>query len=92
MDTIRREIQKVKDFIYDELHDSNVKAALISGFIFFILAFPDLFKAVDSLLRTIFGSNITNLHIVVLLIHSVIFSVLFYYVNRFVQKKLHDSL
>ena len=37
--------------IRNELQDTNVKAAIISGMLFFILAFPDLFQAVDTLLK-----------------------------------------
>ena len=74
--------------IRNELQDTNVKAAIISGMLFFILAFPDLFQAVDTLLKMIVGGRFANMHLVVLLIHSVLFAVMFYYVNRFLQKKL----
>ena len=69
--------------IRNELQDTNVKAAIISGMLFFILAFPDLFQAVDTLLKMIVGGRFANMHLVVLLIHSVLFAVMFYYVNRF---------
>ena len=74
--------------IRKELQDTNVKAAIISGMLFFILAFPDLFQAVDTLLKMIVGGRFANMHLVVLLIHSVLFAVMFYYVNRFLQKRL----
>lgn len=74
--------------IRKELQDTNVKAAIISGMLFFILAFPDLFQAVDTLLKMILGGRFTNMHLVVLLIHSVLFAVMFYYINRFLQKRL----
>jgi hypothetical protein len=74
--------------IRNELQDTNVKAAIISGMLFFILAFPDLFQAVDTLLKMIVGGRFANMHLVVLLIHSVLFAVMFYYVNRFLQKRL----
>jgi len=74
--------------IRNELQDTNVKAAIISGMLFFILAFPDLFQAVDTLLKMIVGGRFANMHLVVLLIHSVLFAVMFYFVNRFLQKRL----
>ena len=74
--------------IRNELQDTNVKAAIISGMLFFILAFPDLFQAVDTLLKMIVGGRFANMHLVVLLIHSVLFAVMFYYVNRFLQKRV----
>ncbi len=74
--------------IRKELQDTNVKAAIISGMLFFILAFPDLFQAVDTLLKMIVGGRFANMHLVVLLIHSVLFAVMFYYVNRFLQKRV----
>ena len=74
--------------IRKELQDTNVKAAIISGMLFFILAFPDLFQAVDTLLKMILGGRFTNMHLVVLLIHSVLFAVMFYYINRFLQKRI----
>lgn len=74
--------------IRKELQDTNVKAAIISGMLFFILAFPDLFQAVDTLLKMIVGGRFANMHLVVLLIHSVLFAVMFYFVNRFLQKRL----
>lgn len=74
--------------IRKELQDTNVKAAIISGMLFFILAFPDLFQAVDTLLKMILGGRFANMHLVVLLIHSVLFAVMFYYINRFLQKRL----
>jgi hypothetical protein len=74
--------------IRKELQDTNVKAAIISGMLFFILAFPDLFQAVDTLLKMIVGGRFANMHLVVLLIHSVLFAVMFYFVNRFLQKRI----
>ena len=69
-----------------ELQDTNVKAALVSSLLFFILAFPDLFQAVDTLMRKILGGKMYNMHLIVLTIHSVLFGVLFYYINQFLQK------
>ena len=69
-----------------ELHDTNVKAAMVSSLLFFILAFPDLFQAVDTLMRKILGGKMYNMHLIVLTIHSVLFGVLFYYINQFLQK------
>ena len=69
-----------------ELQDTNVKAAVVSSLLFFILAFPDLFQAVDTLMRKILGGKLYNMHLIVLTIHSVLFGVLFYYINQFLQK------
>ena len=69
-----------------ELQDTNVKAAVVSSLLFFILAFPDLFQAVDTLMRKIIGGKMYNMHLIVLTIHSVLFGVLFYYINQFLQK------
>ena len=69
-----------------ELQDANVKAAMVSSLLFFILAFPDLFQAVDTLMRKILGGKMYNMHLIVLTIHSVLFGVLFYYINQFLQK------
>tara|TARA_B110000858_G_C17680567_1_gene416389 strand:- start:179 stop:415 length:237 start_codon:yes stop_codon:yes gene_type:complete len=65
-----------------KLNDVNVKAAIISSILFFILAFPDLFIAVDGLLRSIVGGRFMNIHLVVLTIHSVLFGILFYFANK----------
>ena len=71
-----------------DLQDANVKSAVISSLLFFILAFPELFQAVDSLLRKIAGGKFMNIHLVVLVIHSVLFGVMFYYINQFLQKRV----
>jgi hypothetical protein len=68
-----------------DLQDANVKSAIVSSLLFFVLAFPELFQAVDSLLRIVFG-KFDNMHMVVLVIHSVLFGVLLYYINQFLQK------
>jgi uncharacterized membrane protein (DUF106 family) len=70
-----------------DLQDANVKSAIVSSLLFFVLAFPELFQAVDSLLRIVFG-KFDNMHMVVLVIHSVLFGVLFYYINQFLQKRV----
>jgi hypothetical protein len=75
-------LSEFKSKVNKELNDVNVKAAIISSVLFFILAFPDLFIAVDNLLRIVAGGKFMNMHLVVLAIHSVLFGVLFYFANK----------
>ena len=81
-------MESVKLSIKKELQDANVKSAVISSILFFIIAFPDLFVAVDNVLRKIVGGKFMNIHLVVLGIHSVLFGVLFYFINILLHKHL----
>ena len=90
MESVSKMDHKAKKVIQEELLNNSVKSAFLSGLLFFIVAYPELFKTVDSILSQLVGKSFTNIHLLVLFIHSILFGVLYYFLNRLLYKKLLD--
>ena len=74
------------------LSEQNFQATLTAGILFFIVAFPDLFHLVDNLVRQIpgLGGPVGKNRILVLIIHTVVFMTLTYFINKILSQRVYS--
>lgn len=74
------------------LHDNHVQSAIISGVLFVLVAWPDLFDVVSKLISRIplVGKNMNTSKIITVLLHAVVFAILTYWVNKLLAKKIFN--
>ena len=76
------------------LHDNHIQSAIISGILFVLVAWPDLFDAVSTLISKIplVGKNANTSKIITVVLHAVVFSILTYWVNKLLSKKIFNLI
>lgn len=84
----------LKEEVQEMVEDNHIQSAIISGVLFVLVAWPDLFNVVTNLINKIpmVGKNLATSRIIAVFLHAVIFAFLTYWVNKLLSKKLFSLL
>ena len=75
-----------------KLNDSAIQSAVAGGIIFILVANPFIFNLVDGIFSRIFGTNYGSNKYLVLFVHAIVFTVLMYYINKWILKSIFRTL
>ena len=75
-----------------KLNDSSVQSAVAGAIIFILVANPFIFDQVNRLLTMILCTRYEDNEYIVLLVHSVVFALLLYYVNKWILKSVFRTI
>ena len=75
-----------------KLNDSAIQSAVAGGIIFLLVANPFIFRSVDRIFSRIFGTNYGSNEYLVLFVHAIVFTVLMYYINKWILKSVFIAL
>ena len=71
---------------------NSFQIAFTSSLVFFVLAFPPLFKFVDRLIAKTFGKRLGSNYYTVLLIHAVVVGILMFLFTSYILKPAFKML
>ena len=75
-----------------KLNDSSVQSAVAGAIILILVANPFIFDQVNRLFTMILGTHYEDNRYLVLFVHSVVFALLMYYINKWILKRVFRAL
>ena len=75
-----------------KLNDSSVQSAVAGAIIFILVANPFIFDQVNRLFTMILGTRYEDNRYLVLFVHSIVFGLLLFYVNKLILKSVFRTL
>ena len=75
-----------------KLNDSSIQSAIAGAIIFILVANPFIFDQVNHLFTMILGTRYQENRYIVLFVHSIVFAILMYYINKWILKSIFKTL
>ena len=75
-----------------KLNDSSVQSAVAGAIILILVANPFIFDQVNRLFTMILGTRYEDNRYLVLFVHSIVFGLLLFYVNKLILKSVFRTL
>ena len=75
-----------------KLNDSSIQSAVAGAIIFILVANPFIFDQVNRLFTMILGTRYEDNRYLVLFVHSIVFGLLLFYVNKLILKSVFRTL
>ena len=75
-----------------KLNDSSVHSAIAGGIIFLLVANPFIFNLVDGIFSKLLGTAYGSNKYIVLVVHAIVFSVLMYFINKWILRHVFKSV